>query len=341
MRGCVVAPVDLKPCRLDHVDRGRHHREDGLVGGQKLGESLDRRIRLRARVIRRWPTAAAVAHRCARRLDVRDDPVDLAEPAATLSTAVASSAPSASVETARAMPNRSNVSSSRCRAPAAADARCATNASVDVRSAGSAASSAQRRRQFVVQGRGGQQARPSALSAPRSAPGSRRRGGRPRAIGPPRRNRPGPPCSAPPRRPVGGHEPSTILRLERLGDDHARRTSAVAAIGYHRHARRGQRRRDGAAAHSVTAQYSNAQRRRNTINDRWQIRTVVLFSEPRQLIDENLLAFRCTPPRCNLGPRGACSGRKCWHLDGHMANGCPQYQSKATVGYQSVPRCGY
>jgi len=40
MRRGVVAPVHLNPCRLDHVDRCRHHREDGLVGGQKLGESI-------------------------------------------------------------------------------------------------------------------------------------------------------------------------------------------------------------------------------------------------------------------------------------------------------------
>src|SRR4029079_4410668 len=46
------------------------------------------------------------------------------------------------------------------------------------------------------------------------------------------------------------------------------------------------------------------------------------------------------PAQVKPGPRGAC-WPKCWHLDGYMANGCPQYQSKATVEYQSVPRCGY
>src|SRR4051812_23676826 len=39
------------------------------------------------------------------------------------------------------------------------------------------------------------------------------------------------------------------------------------------------------------------------------------------------------PTRAKPGSHGAC-----WHLHGHIANGCPQYQSKATVGYLFDPR---
>jgi hypothetical protein len=40
VRGCVVATVHLDACRLDHVDRGRHHPEDSVVSRQKISESF-------------------------------------------------------------------------------------------------------------------------------------------------------------------------------------------------------------------------------------------------------------------------------------------------------------
>ena len=256
-----------------------------------------------------------------------------------------------STRSRRRRPRRAPRRHTRCRTgpmwrAVAAEARGRTecpvpaNASVDVRSAGSVTSARSADISSSSRCRGGQQARPSALSAPRSTQRQSAARRWARASGPPS---PRPARSALfSTATVGRSAAASRARSSGLSASAMTTTctSAVAGIGCHRHARRGQRRRDRAAAHPVTAQHSNAQRRRNTIDDPASTADLWLCSANRVSASTKIWWPSVDPAQVKPGPHGAC-WPKCWHLRGHIANGCPQYQSKATVGYQSVPRCGY
>lgn len=73
-------------------------------------------------------------------------------------------------------------------------------------------------------------------------------------------------------------------------------------------------------------------------DDRQQPRITALLSELRQRIDQNLAAFRYQHASRTRSPS------RCWHARERLfwvPTGQLLYQRKATVGYQSVPRCGY
>ena len=53
MRRRLVVGVDRQPGRLHHVDGGRHHGDDGVVAGEKLGQ----RGLPRAASVRSWTSA--------------------------------------------------------------------------------------------------------------------------------------------------------------------------------------------------------------------------------------------------------------------------------------------
>ena len=126
--------------------------------------------------------------------------------------------------------------------------------------------------------------------------------------------------------------------------------SAAAPSGRHRDPGIGQRRRHRRGptpSRPCTATRTGAA---SAPDDRRQPRIAALLSESRQRVDENLAAscplaahhgqWPRSPPTM-LAPLRACRERLLWLLGVNRQLAGDPYQSKATVGYQSVPRCGY